>query len=279
MAKKVTETPEADSGPITLNRIMAQINKKAGETVIGRLGDMKNVVTKRYQTGVKKLDDALGGGFPAGRMVELYGLPSSGKSLIASLVIANAQKDGGECVFVDAEGSFDPDFAKKLGVDTDKLALIQMGIGEDIIDTVIQVLRSEPAVIVIDSVGAMVTRDEFVESVEKVFMAPKARLMSKGLPKMTVANKGTLIIFINQLRQIITTWGGGGTTTPGGMALGFYSSVRVQIKRDKDLLYEGPKTGHDPVGQQITFNITKSKVSVPHQTGSFKFYFDGRIVQ
>lgn len=279
MAKKVTETPEADSGPITLNRIMAQINKKAGETVIGRLGDMKNVVTKRYQTGVKKLDDALGGGFPAGRMVELYGLPSSGKSLIASLVIANAQKDGGECVFVDAEGSFDPDFAKKLGVDTDKLALIQMGIGEDIIDTVIQVLRSEPAVIVIDSVGAMVTRDEFVESVEKVFMAPKARLMSKGLPKMTVANKGTLIIFINQLRQIITTWGGGGTTTPGGMALGFYSSVRVQIKRDKDLLYEGPKTGHDPIGQIIQFNITKSKVSVPHQTGSFKFYFDGRIVQ
>lgn len=279
MAKKVTETPEADSGPITLNRIMAQINKKAGETVIGRLGDMKNVVTKRYQTGVKKLDDALGGGFPAGRMVELYGLPSSGKSLIASLVIANAQKQGGECVFVDAEGSFDPDFAKKLGVDTDKLALIQMGIGEDIIDTVIQVLRSEPAVIVIDSVGAMVTRDEFVESVEKVFMAPKARLMSKGLPKMTVANKGTLIIFINQLRQIITTWGGGGTTTPGGMALGFYSSVRVQIKRDKDLLYEGPKTGHDPIGQIIQFNITKSKVSVPHQTGSFKFYFDGRIVQ
>ena len=272
---KTSEAPE--TGPITLNRVIAQLNKKYGETIIGRLGDMKNIATKRYPTGVKRLDDALGGGFPAGRMVELYGLPSSGKSLIASLVVANAQKQGGECIYVDAEGSFDPEFAKKLGVDTDKLALVQMGIGEDIIDTIIQVLRSEPAVIVVDSVGAMLTRDEFEESVEKVFMAPKARLMSKGLPKMTAANKGTLIIFINQLRQIITTWGGGGTTTPGGMALGFYASVRIQIKKDKEMLFEGPKTGHDPIGQIVQFNITKSKVSVPHQTGSFKFYFDGRI--
>ena len=279
MAKKVIKTPEADVGTISLNRIIAQINKAAGETVIGRLGDMQNLATKRYPTGVKRLDDALGGGFPSGRMVELYGLPSSGKSLIASMVIANAQKDGGECVYVDAEGSFDPSFARKLGVDTDKLALVQMGIGEDIIDTIIQVLRSRPAVIVIDSVGAMITRDEFVESVEKVFMAPKARLMSRGLPKITAANKGTLIIFINQLRQIITTWGGGGTTTPGGMALGFYASVRVLVKKDREMLYEGPKTGHDPIGQIVQFNITKSKVSVPHQTGSFKFYFNGRIQQ
>lgn len=279
MAKKVIKTPEADVGTISLNRIIAQINKAAGETVIGRLGDMQNLATKRYPTGVKRLDDALGGGFPSGRMVELYGLPSSGKSLIASMVIANAQKEGGECVYVDAEGSFDPSFARKLGVDTDKLALVQMGIGEDIIDTIIQVLRSRPAVIVIDSVGAMITRDEFVESVEKVFMAPKARLMSRGLPKITAANKGTLIIFINQLRQIITTWGGGGTTTPGGMALGFYASVRVLVKKDREMLYEGPKTGHDPIGQIVQFNITKSKVSVPHQTGSFKFYFNGRIQQ
>lgn len=274
MAKK-EETQETTK--TTLNRVMAQLNKKYGETIIGRLGDMKNLATKRYQTGIKRLDDALGGGFPAGRMVELYGLPSSGKSLIASLTVANAQKEGGECIYVDAEGSFDPEFAKKLGVDTDKLALVQMGIGEDIIDTIIEVLKAEPAVIVVDSVGAMLTRDEFEESVEKVFMAPKARLMSKGLPKITAANKGTLIIFINQLRQIITTWGGGGTTTPGGMSLGFYSSVRILIKKDKEMLFEGPKTGHDPIGQIVQFNITKSKVSVPHQTGSFKFYFDGRI--
>lgn len=268
---------EISMEPTTLNRVIAAINKKAGETVIGRLGDMQNVATKRYVTGVKKLDEAMGGGFPEGRMVELYGLPSSGKSLIAQLVIANAQKDGGECVYVDAEGSFDPKFAKLLGVDTDKLALVQMGIGEDIIDTIVQVLRAQPAVIVVDSVGAMITRDEFQESVEKVFMAPKARLMSKGLPKITAANKKTLIIFINQLRQVITTWGGGGTTTPGGMALGFYASVRVQIKKDKDMLYEGPKTGHDPIGQIVQFNITKNKTAPPHRTGSFKFFFDGGI--
>lgn len=261
----------------SLNRIIGQINKAAGETVIGRMGDMKNLATKRYQTGIKRLDDALGGGFPAGRMVELYGLPSSGKSLIASLAVASAQRDGGECVYVDAEGSFDPAFAQKLGVDTDKLVIVQMGIGEDILDTIIKVLEAEPAVIVVDSIGAMVTRNEFQESVEKVFMAPKARLMSKGLPIITAANKGTLIIFINQLRSVITTWGGGGTTTPGGMALGFYASIRMLVKKDKEMLFEGPKTGHDPVGQIVQFNITKNKTAQPHVTGSFKFYFDGRI--
>jgi len=261
----------------TLNMIMAQINKSAGETVVQRLGKMEKIDADRIPTGVKKLDGALGGGLPVGRMVEFYGLPASGKSLVAQLIIGQAQKMGGDCVFVDAEGSFDPDFAIKLGVDVEKLALVQTGIGEDIIDIVAKILKAEPAVVVIDSVGAMITRTEYEESVEKVFMAPKARLMSKGLPKLTALNRKTLIIFINQQRSIITTWGGGGLTTPGGMALGFYSSVRLEVKRDRELLYEGAKKTSDVIGQIVQWNVTKNKTAPPHKKGSFKFYFDGRI--
>ena len=261
----------------TLNMVMAQINKKAGETVVQRLGKMEKIDADRIPTGVKRLDEALGGGLPLGRVVEFYGLPASGKTLVAQLIISQAQKMGGDCVFVDAEGAFDPDFAKKLGVNVEELALVQTGIGEDIIDTVAKRLKAEPAVVVIDSIGAMITRGEFDESVEKVFMAPKARLMSKGLPKLTALNKKTLIIFINQVRKIITTWGGGGMTTTGGMALGFYASIRLEVKRDRELLYKGGKKGGEVVGQIVQFNVTKNKTAPPHKTGSFKFYFDGRI--
>jgi recombination protein RecA len=259
--------------------LIAQVNKKMGETVVGRIGKMVNLQTERFSTGITQLDEALGGGFPRGRMVELFGLPSSGKSLIAQLIVADAQKKGGECVYMDAEGSFDPAFAEKLGVNVKDLVLVQSGIGEDMIDIMCKLLAAEPAVIVVDSVGSMITRSETEESVEKVFMAPKARLMSKGLPKLTALNKNTLIIFINQLRNVITTWGGGGTTTTGGMALGFYSSIRLEIKKDKDLLYEGPKTGHDPIGQIAHFRVVKNKTAQPYKTGSFKFIYENCIIQ
>ncbi len=259
----------------SLNRIIAQINKKAGETVIGRLGKMVDITTTRIPCGVPALDAAVGGGFPVGRMVEFYGLQSSGKSLIAQYIIANAQKVGGECVYVDAEGSFDPVFAKTLGVDTDNLVIVQTGIGEDIIDTIAETLKAEPMVVVVDSVGAMITRDESEESVEKVFMAPKARLLSKGLAKLNAVNKKTLIIFINQLRKAITTWGPVGNTTTGGMALGFYASVRLEVKRDRELIYEGGKKSGEVIGQIVQFNVAKNKTAPPYKTGSFKFYFDG----
>jgi len=276
MAKKIKEIIEEKSIP-SLNRIIAQINKKAGETVVGRLGDMKSISTVRIPTGIVKLDESLSGGFPVGRMIELYGLPSSGKSLIAQLLIAEAQKLGGECVYVDAEGSFDPIFATKLGIKTDDLAIVQTGIGEDIIDTMCELLRAEPMIIVVDSVGAMITRDETEESVEKVFMAPKARLLSKGLPKLTALNKKTLIVFINQLRKNVSLFGPSGNTTTGGMALGFYASVRVEVKRDREFLYEGGKKSGEIVGQIVQYNVTKNKTASPYKIGSFRFYFDGRF--
>lgn len=278
MAKKTEPDKEEPKTP-SLNRIIAQINKDAEETVIGRIGDMKNVVGERIPSGVPALDEAVGGGFPLGRMVEFYGLPSSGKSLIAQLIVAQAQKQGKECVYVDCESGFDPEFAEKLGVDTKKLVLVQTGIGEDVIDVVAKVLKAKPGVIVIDSVGAMITREEVSESVEKVFMAPKARLMSKGLPKLTALNEGTLIIFINQLRKIITSWGGGGSTTTGGTALGFYASIRLEIRKDKDLLYKDDKKSGEVVGQIIQCYVTKNKTAAPFRLASFKFYYDNCRVE
>lgn len=268
---------KSETKKASLNRIIAQINKKAGETVIGRLGKMENLATVRIPTGISKLDEAMGGGFPVGRMVELYGLPASGKSLIAQLVMAQAQKMGGECVYVDAEGTFDPVFATKLGVNTDDVVLVQTGIGEDVIDTMCKLLEADPMVIIVDSIGAIITRNETEESVEKVFMAPKARLLSKGLPKLTILNRKTLIIFINQLRKNVTMFGGGGNTTMGGMALGFYASVRVEVKRDRELLYEEGKKSGEVVGQIVQYNITKNKTAPPYKTGSFKFFFDGHF--
>ncbi len=266
-----------DTKKPSLNRIMAQINKKAGETVIARLGKMENTASVRIPSGIAKLDEAVGGGFPVGRMLELYGLPSSGKSLIAQLIVGQAQKMGGECVWVDAEGSFDPTFAQSLGVNTDELALVQTGIGEDVFDTIAELLKAEPMVIVVDSIGALITREETEESVEKVFMAPKARLLSKGLPKLTVLNKKTLIIFINQLRKNVSLFGPSGNTTMGGMALGFYASVRVEVKRDREFLYKDGKKSGEIIGQIVQFNVTKNKTAPPYKIGSFKFFFDGHF--
>jgi len=273
----VIENQKMSNKP-SLNRIIGQINKEHGETVIARLGDMKNVECERIKTGVESFDDAIGGGFPKGRLVELYGEPSSGKTLMSLLAIATAQKEGmGDCVFIDAENSFDPVWARKLGVNTDDLVLVQLGIGESIFDLISNVLRAEPAIIVVDSVGGMTTNTEYEATFDKQHMATKARLMSRALPIIVTKNKNTLIIFVNQIRTIVTTWGGGGSTTTGGRALGFYASIRVQVKKDREMLFEGPKTGHDPIGQVCQFRITKNKTAPPYVTGSFKLFFDGRV--
>lgn len=264
--------------PPSLNRIIAELNKKHGETVIGRIGDMQSIETTRIPSGIPNLDEAVGGGFPTGRIVEFYGLQSSGKSLIAQRLMAEAQKLGLEVIYVDAESSFDPKFAQLLGVDSNKVALVQAGVGEDIIDIICKLLEAEPGVIVIDSVAAMITRDELEESVEKVFMAPKARLMSKGLPKLNALNKKTLIIFINQVRKAVSTWGPASNTTTGGMSLGFYSSIRLEVKKDRELLYADGKKSGEVIGQIVQFKVVKNKTAQPFKEGSFKFFYnDGHI--
>jgi recombination protein RecA len=261
----------------TLNRVIAEINKKHGENVIGRLSEMKNTEIERLPTGVNILDQALGGGMPLRRIVELYGLPSGGKSLISMLVIKEAQKKGLDCVYIDVEDSFDPEFAEKLGVDVKKLALAQSTIGEDTLDLACKVLKAEPGVMVIDSVAAMITQGELDEDMDKAFMAPKARLMSRGLNKLNALNKKTLIIFINQLRSTMAMYGPQ-TTTTGGRALGHMASVRLEVKKG-DLLRVDDKKTTDVIGQVVSFHVTKNKTAQPYKLGSFKFYYDGARIE
>lgn len=273
MPKKKEESTEEKTP--SLARIIAEINKKAGETVIGRATDMPLNIG-RLSTGVPQLDKALGGGLPKGKIVEFYGQPSAGKSLISLLTIAQAQKEGLDCVYLDCEDTFDSVWAEKLGVDTKKLHLSQSSVGEDTLGTIVKLLKAKPGVIVVDSVAAMITRAELEEDVDKAFMAPKARLMSKALSIINSQNKETTIIFINQLRATMAMYGPAFTTT-GGNALKFYSSVRVEIKIDSEKLHEDDKKTKAIIGQIVKFNVTKNKTAPPFQVGSFKLYYDGHI--
>jgi len=275
MAKKIPPPPASE--PRTLAQVIASINKKAGEQVIGKMKNLKTLNIERIATGIPALDDAIGGGFPRRRIVELYGLPSGGKSLISMLVIAAAQKQGLECIYVDIEDSFDPSFATKLGVNVDNLAVAQSSIGEDTMDMLCTLLEAKPGVIVVDSVAAMITRGEMTESFDQAFMAPKARLMSRGLAKLTALNTETLIIFINQLRSTMALYGAK-TTTTGGRALGHYASIRCEVKRGDPIFLDGKKT-QAIIGQVVQFYVVKNKTHRPFLTGSFQFYYDdGRVV-
>lgn len=271
----MSKTNEEEVKVPSLKRVIAQINKDAGENVIGKLSDMPLLSVERLSTGVKQLDEALGGGFPSKRVVELYGQPSAGKSLISLLVIKEAQKLGKQCVYLDVEDTFDAEWAKKLGVNTDELILSQSSVGEDTLGLVIKLLKAEPDIIVVDSVAAMITRAELEEDIDKAFMAPKARLMSKGLSIINALNKKTLIIFINQLRATMAMYGPQ-FVTPGGNALKFYTSVRVEVKKTEEL-HEDDKKTKPVIGQIIGFKTTKNKTAAPFQVGSFKFFYDGRI--
>ena len=274
MATKKDKEEKKDEVKIpSINRIIAEINKKHGENVIGRVSDMPTLDIQRIPTGVKTFDEALGGGLPLKRIVEFYGQPSSGKSLLSLFAVREAQKQGLDCVYLDAEDSFDPEWARALGVDVERLIISQSQVGEDTLELLIKLLKAQPAVIVVDSVAAMITRAEMEEELGKAFMAPKARLMSKALSIINALNENTCIIFINQLRSTMNPYGAK-FSTPGGSALKFYASVRVEIKNTEPLRERGLKTT-PVVGQVVGFKITKNKTAPPLKEGSFKFYHDG----
>ena len=262
--------------PKSLARLIASINKKAGSMVIGKTKDWGDVSVKRLSTGLEGLDNALGGGFPVGRMIELYGLPSGGKSLISMLTIAQAQKDDKSCIYVDVEDSFDPEFASALGVDVDNLIIANLRIGEEILDLTCKLLEAEPDLIVIDSVASMVPKDVLEQSLEKQTMALKARLMSNGVPKIIALNKKTTIIWINQIRATLVMYGAK-TTTPGGNALKFYSSVRLEVKKGEPL-HEDDKKSKPIIGQVVNYRVVKSKTSRPYQVGAFKFFYETKEI-
>lgn len=263
--------PEEKKTP-SLKRVLAQINKKYGDNTIGTLADMPSLDIERVPTGLQPIDDALGGGFPLRRIIELYGLPSGGKSFISLLVIKAAQEQGLDCVYVDAEDSFDPEWATKIGVDVEKLIIMQYSIGEDIMDMICNLLDAKPGVIVVDSVAAMIPRVEQEESVGKATMALKARFMSRGLAKITSLNENTMVIFINQLRATLAMFGAK-TTTTGGRSLGHYAAVRMEVKKG-DTLHVDDKKRKPVIGQMVNFKVTKNKTAAPHKSGSFKLYHE-----
>ena len=250
-----------------LEMAMSQIEKQFGKGSVMKLGEFKAMEVEAIPTGALSLDMALGiGGVPRGRIIEVFGPESSGKTTLALHIVAEAQKMGGDAAFIDAEHALDPVYAKKLGVDIDNLIVSQPDTGEQALEITESLVRSGALdVIVVDSVAALVPKAEIDGDMGDSHMGLQARLMSQALRKLTGAlNKTkTVLIFINQLREKIGVMFGNPETTTGGRALKFYASVRLDIRRGEQL-----KVGSDVVGNKTNIKVVKNKVDPPFKTAT-----------